>query len=155
MLMNILNTEVKVINHWYFSCRKVFMQFSSCTMSLLGRSQNQTTSKMFKFGCGSGVEPASCYQRVAGLIPWSASVLGQDTEPQTVSDVLVGTLAAICVWMYVWITVSCFGKKHLLNTLNVKLINYLCLLLSNSMDDITAQQWDCVLMNFSYFIFCC
>lgn len=40
--------------------------------------------------CGSGVEPASCYQRVEGSIPWSAcqSVRGQDTDPH----VLVGTL---------------------------------------------------------------
>ena len=42
-------------------------------------------------GCGSGVEPASCYLKVAGLIPWSAcwSVLGQDTGPQTGPGVLV------------------------------------------------------------------
>ena len=43
---------------------------------------------------GSGVEQSSCCRKVAGLIPWSAcrSVFGQDTEPQTASDVLSGTL---------------------------------------------------------------
>ena len=45
-------------------------------------------------GFGSGVEPASCYQ-VTGLTPlvcMCPSVLGQDTEPQTAPDALVGTL---------------------------------------------------------------
>ena len=49
----------------------------------------------------------SCYQDVAGLFP--LSVLGQDTEPQTAPDVVVGT--AISVWMYVWITVSTLWTK--------------------------------------------
>ena len=42
---------------------------------------------------GSGVEPASCYQKVTGLIPpvCMSSVLGLDTEPQTAPDRLVGT----------------------------------------------------------------
>ena len=48
------------------------------------------------------VQPASCYRKVAGLIPLVCisnqnqdqyqSILGQDTEPQTANDVLVSTL---------------------------------------------------------------
>ena len=58
--------------------------------------------------------PTSCYQKVPGLIPWSAcwSVLGQDTEPQTAPHVLVGSFN---VWMCVWITVSHFRQKSLLH----------------------------------------
>ena len=46
-------------------------------------------------------------------------VLGQDTESQTAPDVLVGILhCSYCYQcMYVWITVSYFGQKHLLNAL--------------------------------------
>ena len=76
-------------------------------------------------GCGSGVEPASCYRKVASSIPpglhvevslvkilnpklllmcWSASCMAATT---------------ISVWKYAWITVSRFGQKHLLNALNV------------------------------------
>ena len=55
--------------------------------------------------CGSEVEPASCYRKIAGSIHLIAcqSVLEQDTEPQTAPDVQVGTLpaTAITVWMYV------------------------------------------------------
>ena len=43
----------------------------------------------------SGVEPASCYQRVAGSISpglHDHGNLGKDTEPQAAPDVLVGTL---------------------------------------------------------------
>ena len=63
-----------------------------------------------KGGCGSEVEPASCHRKDRCFhFPWSAcrGVLGQDTEPQTASDVLVGTLHGShhhrC--MNVWITV--------------------------------------------------
>ena len=44
--------------------------------------------------CGSGVGPASCYGSSMVRFPCSACqrVLGQDTEPQTAPDVLVGTL---------------------------------------------------------------
>ena len=48
----------------------------------------------FGGSCGSGREPASFYRKVVGWIPLvcMSSVLGQDTEPQTAPDVLVGTL---------------------------------------------------------------
>ena len=54
-------------------------------------------------------------------VPQSAcpSVLGQDPEPQTAPDVLVGILHGSHQCMNVGITVSCFGHKHLLNALNV------------------------------------
>ena len=38
------------------------------------------------------------------------SVLGQDTEPQTAPDVLVGTV--ISVWMHVWIPVAIASDKY-------------------------------------------
>ena len=55
--------------------------------------------------------------------PPCQSVLGQDTEPQTAPDVLVGTLGSattINVWMYVWINVNNFGQKSLINALKCK-----------------------------------
>ena len=63
-------------------------------------------------GCGSGVEPAPYYQKVAGSIPPGLHV----SEHQTAPDVQVGTLHA-SVWICVLITVSCFGQKHLINAL--------------------------------------
>ena len=71
--------------------------------------------------CGSGVELGSCWSLVR--FPWSAyqSVIGQDTEPQTAPDVLVGTLNGSrpatdrIQSTNVWITVSCFGPKCLIN----------------------------------------
>lgn len=43
-------------------------------------------------GCGSEVEPVSGYQKVTGFdSPGLPSVVGQNTEPQTAPDLLVGT----------------------------------------------------------------
>ena len=49
------------------------------------------------------------------------SVLGQETEPQTAPDALVGTMhGSHCHQsMTIWLTESIFGQKHLLNALNV------------------------------------
>ena len=71
--------------------------------------------------CGSGVDPAYCYQKAAGSI----SLGGMSKRPwardwtQTAPHVLVSNLHGVSVWMCVWITVSRFGQKCLLNALNV------------------------------------
>ena len=48
--------------------------------------------------------------------------LGKMLNPKTAPYVPVGTLAAtaISVWMYVWITVSRFAEKLLINALKCK-----------------------------------
>ena len=78
-------------------------------------------------GCGSG--QSQCLVIGRSLVRFSSStcwsVFGQDTEPQTAPDVLVGTLHGsnrhLC--MHVLITASQFGRKHLINALNVKVLN--------------------------------
>ena len=71
---------------------------------------------------GSGVEPASCYQVVAGLIPLVLKcLLARYWNPKLLLMCCSATYmaaTAISEWMYcmyVCITVSCFGQKHLLN----------------------------------------
>ena len=66
-------------------------------------------------GCGSGVEPASCFWR---SIPQVCIDFGKDTDPWTAPDVLVGSLHGSLrhqCRMYAWITVNRFGQKCLLN----------------------------------------
>ena len=59
-------------------------------------------------GCGSGVEPVSCYQKVAGLIPLICMLKCPWARHQTPN----------CSWchhhqyMNIWITVSGFEEKH-------------------------------------------
>ena len=71
-------------------------------------------------GCGSGVEPASyywiCWFDSPGL--YVVVSLGKMLSPITAPDVLDST-TAISVWVYVWITVSRFGHKCLLNAVTV------------------------------------
>ena len=66
-----------------------------------------------------GKEPASCYRKVAGSM-----CLGQDAKPQIAPDVLGGTLhGSHChQHMNVSLTVSCFGPKCLVNSLNVNVV---------------------------------
>ena len=80
-------------------------------------------------GWGSGVEPASCYRKVTGSIPLVGSV------EVSLGKILNSKLLLMCwsapwmaatassVWMYLWITVSHFGQKRLLNALNVSVNN--------------------------------
>ena len=80
--------------------------------------ENRTVSvSPFTAGC-------STYRRLQVWFPWSTcqSVLGQETEPQSAPDVLVGTLHGRHrrQWTYVWITVSYFGRKRRLNALKCK-----------------------------------
>ena len=66
--------------------------------------------------------------RLLVWFPWPAcqSALGLDSKPQTAPDVLVSTLHGShhhqC--MDVWITVSLFRKKHLLNALKCRVTSY-------------------------------
>ena len=82
----------------------------------------------FHVGCGSGVEPAIfVIRRLLVQGPWSAcqSVIGQDTEPQTAPDVLVGkciAATAISVCMYeLLLLVAKYLKCKCHNTEHVKL----------------------------------
>ena len=74
-LFNLFSSSFTEIKGWW-------IHFNCMTLALI-----QQSSKSL---CGSGVEPASCYRKVAVRFPWQAcwSVLGQDTGPQTAPDVL-------------------------------------------------------------------
>ena len=69
------------------------------------------------------VKPASCYQKVTGSIPCLhvEVSLSKILNPKLLLMCWSAPCmaATISVWMYVWITVSWFGQKHLLNALNV------------------------------------
>ena len=73
-------------------------------------------------GCGSGVEPASCYRKVAGLIfpgLHDKVSLGNILNSKLLLMCWSATCMAatvISVWMYVWIIVSQFGRKRLLES---------------------------------------
>ena len=74
--------------------------------------------------CGSGVEPESwsegrCFDSPGLHVEAS---LGKILNPKLLlmcwsAPCMAAT--AISVWMYVWITVSSFGQRHLLSVLNV------------------------------------
>ena len=76
-------------------------------------------------GCSSGVEPTSCYQKVASLIPLVCMSKCKNIEPQKLllmcwsAPCMAATTITISVWIHVWITVSCCGQKCQLNALNV------------------------------------
>ena len=78
---------------------------------------------MYKGSCGSGVEPVSCYWKVAGSIPFICMPKCPWARHWTPN----------CSWcadrhlswqppssVYVWITVSRFGQKRLLTALKSK-----------------------------------
>ena len=81
-------------------------------------------------GCGSGVEPAPCYWKVQWFDSPGLHVkvsLGKILNPKLLlmswsAPCIAAT--SISVWMFIWITVSCFGHKHLLKVLKCKYIHY-------------------------------
>ena len=47
------------------------------------------------YGCGSAVQPVSCYRKVTGLIPLICMLKCPYTEPQTAPDVLAATTISV------------------------------------------------------------
>ena len=93
------------------------------------------SSALNRGSCGAGVEPASCYQKAAGSIPCMSECPWASWWSPNCSlcaDRYLAWQPHLC--MYVWIAVSCFGQKCLINSLKgdceMHVINDFCDLLT-------------------------
>ena len=95
------------------SCLCVVLHCGTTVLQLLRRGGGS---------CGSGVEPAYCYHKIGGSIPLVCMSKGNILTPK---HFLMLHCSHRHQCMNLWITVSCFGQKCLINAIKCKCKNCL------------------------------